>query len=312
MRLKLFRAANMSAAMARVRDELGPEALILGSRRVAEGIEITAALEPPILAPSAPAPLAPFDPLRMSTLAYHGVPESIARSLEGDVLSTALERCFGFQDLPISTGLPPVLFVGPPGAGKTLTVARLATRLVMAGASPLVITADGKRAGATEQLAAFTRLLGIRLTVADHPVSLSRCLCGRENGAPVLIDAFGGNPFDSAQIAELSALATAAGATIALVLPAGLDPAEAVDLALAFAEMGASLLVATRLDHARRLGGLLAAANASQLPFTEAGIGSGAADGLVPLTSDFLAERLLPAPSIPVDPFPGRAIQSGT
>ena len=46
MRLKLFRAPAMAAAMAQVRAELGPDALILGTRRVAGGVEITAALEP--------------------------------------------------------------------------------------------------------------------------------------------------------------------------------------------------------------------------------------------------------------------------
>ena len=78
-----------------------------------------------------------------------------------------------------------------------------------------------------------------------------------------------------------------------MVLPGGMDPAEAADLAAAYAAAGASQLVATRLDLARRLGGILAAAAAGRLALTEAGIGAGAADGLVPLTPTFLAERLL-------------------
>ena len=39
---------------------------------------------------------------------------------------------------------------------------------------PLVITTDGKRAGAAEELAAFTRILGIPLLIANHPVGLER------------------------------------------------------------------------------------------------------------------------------------------
>ncbi len=61
---------------------------------------------------------------------------------------------------------------------------------------------------------------------------------------------------------------------------------------------GAGLLVATRLDLARRLGGVLAAADAG-LAIAEAGIGPGAADGLVPLTPELLARRLQ---SMPTDP----------
>ena len=80
---------------------------------------------------------------------------------------------------------------------------------------------------------------------------------------------------------------------VVLVLPGGLDPAEAADLGLAYAAHHAEFLVATRLDVSRRLGGVLAAAAAAQLPLAEAGIGPGAADGLVPLTPDFLAARLL-------------------
>jgi len=46
MRLRLFRAATTPDALARVRKELGPDALILSTRRVTDGVEITAALEP--------------------------------------------------------------------------------------------------------------------------------------------------------------------------------------------------------------------------------------------------------------------------
>ena len=157
----------------------------------------------------------------------------------------------------------------------------------------MVITADGKRAGATEQLAAFTRLLGIDLIVASHPVTLGRALARRQDAAPVIIDSPGCDPFDPAQTEELDTLASAAAARIVLVLPGGLDPAEAADIAAAFATAGASHLVATRLDLTRRLGGILAASAAGRLALTEAGIGPGAADGLVPLTPSFLAERLL-------------------
>ena len=163
-----------------------------------------------------------------------------------------------FAALPF--GESPLLLVGPPGAGKTLTVARLATRLVMAGIAPMVITADGKRAGATEQLAAFTRLLGISLhrrQPSGHPRPRPD---PSPDGAPVLIDTPGCDPFDPAQMEELTGARRDRRAAMVLVLPAGLDPAEAADLAQAFAASGARLLVATRLDLARRLGGMLAAA----------------------------------------------------
>ncbi|MGE4044429.1 MAG: GTP-binding protein [Acetobacteraceae bacterium] len=289
MRLKLFRAATTVEAMARIRTELGDDALILGSRRVDGGVELTAALEVPEPPPSPP----PVDPARQELLTYHAIPSGLHSVLEQGALDSALSRALSFTNLPLAPGEQPLLLTGPPGAGKTLTAARLATRLVLGGGSPMIVTADGKRAGAAEQLAAFTKLLGLTLVAASHPVTLSRALTRRQDCAPVLIDAPGIDPFDAAQADELRAMATSANAAVALVLPAGLDPAEAADLAVAFAETGASLLIVTRLDLVRRLGGLFAAATAARLPLTEGGIGPGAADGMTPLTPQALAARLM-------------------
>ena len=305
MRLKLYRAASVAEAMHSIREELGVEALILSTRRIADGVEVTAALEAEPSGDGAPPVSADFAanaaPIlaRSTALAWHGVPQALAERLQRGPLAAALAANFGFTRVSLETGSPPLLVVGAPGAGKTLTIARLATRLVMNGASPMVITTDGRRAGAAEQLAAFTRLLGISLIVAGHPVTLARALARRRDGAPVLIDAPGTDAFDPAHRAEMSALAATADATVALVVPAGHDPGEAADAAQAYGEIGTTLLIATRLDLARRLGGVLASAHAGGLSLAEAGIGPGAADGLVPMTAAFLAERLtVPRPSV--------------
>ena len=285
MRLKLFRAAGMAEAIAQVRTELGADALILNSRRVSGGVEITAAVEPlsePVL----------LEPDRLAALAWHGVPLGLNSALLQGDLEVAFAHVLRFGPLPLNPHERPVMLTGPPGAGKTLTTARLATRLVMSGIAPTVITTDGKRAGATEQLAAFTRLLNVPLLVASNPGSLTRALTQRRDGAPALIDTAGSDPREADQAEELKGLATAANAHVALVLPAGLDPGESADLAVAHAECGATYLVATRLDLTRRLGGVIAAAAASHLLLAEAGIGPGAADGLVPFTPAILAARL--------------------
>lgn len=305
MRLKLYRAPAMADAMRQVRAELGAEALILSTRRVGDGVEVTAGLdapEPPPVTVVAPlqtaAAVPPAQQRRAQALGFHGVPAALSRTLSAGPLAFALSAALRFERLALDSGAAPLLLVGPPGAGKTLTCARLATRLVMGGARPMVVTADGRRAGATEQLAAFTRLLGLHLLVASQPASLARALARRQDGEPVLIDAPGVDGFDPAQRAEMAALAAAAGAEMALVLPAGHDAAESAELAGAFAESGAARLVATKLDTTRRLGGVLAAA-AAGLSLAEAGIGPGAADGLVPMTPELLADRLSQIPLRP-------------
>ena len=321
----------MAEAMRHVRTELGADAMILSSRRVADGVEITAGLEaddtppPPLQArpatpqpaptplahaplahaprAAAPAPPPPPPSPQASALAFHGASAALRRKLAGGPLPFAVAAAVRFAPLPLAAGDAPLLLSGPPGAGKTLSVVRLATRLVMAGTKPLVVTTDGQRAGATEQLAAFTRVLGLKLLVASSPAALLRALAHREDGAPVLVDSTGSDLFDPAQAEALAALAGAIGARIALVLPAGLDPAEAADIAAAHVALGCNLLLATKLDAARRIGSVLAAAEAG-CALAEAGIGAGAADGMVPFTPDLLARRLMQVPRSAAHPAP--------
>ena len=279
--IQLFRGADMGAAMAQVRQALGPDAMIVMTRRVGDEIEVTAALDPPEERADVE-----------HDLAWHGVPDALIQRLNGP-LEPALAAALRWAPLD---GSGAVLLVGPPGAGKTLTAARLATRMVLAGITPTVITADDRRAGAAEQLAAFTRLLDLPLVVAGTPRLIARAIArsnaggnaGGSAGAPVLIDTPGTNPWtDRALITDLAA---AASARIVLVLPAGLDGQEAAELAEGYASLGAVAMIATRLDITRRHGSVLWAAQ--HLALAEAGVGPGAADGLVPFTPLLLCSIL--------------------
>jgi flagellar biosynthesis protein FlhF len=291
IRLKLYRAPRMAEAMARGRAELGEDALILASRQVGDGVEVTATPEPENEFPS-PLPPTP-DPSSCAALTFHGVPAPLHAALGRGDLAAALGSEFEFASLRLTAADPLLLLVGPPGAGKTLTVAKLAARLVMCGSAPIVITTDGRKAGANEQLAAFTGLPKLDRVVADHPLGLVRALSRRPGNAAVLIDAPGLDPYDPAQGAEPRALIAVANATIALVLQSGLDCAEAADRARAHAELCATLTIAAKLDLARRLGSMLSAASVGRLALTEAGVGPGVADGLTRFTRAELAARLL-------------------
>ena len=274
--------------MAECRLALGPDALILSTRRTASGVEVTAALEP---AEEPPPPPPPAAPAASDPLARHNLPSALrARMGTGGV--GALAAALRFAALPDAAARPLAL-VGPPGAGKTLTCAKIATRLVLRGAMPLVVTADSQRAGAMEQIAAFTRVLGAPLAMAGTGAQLAQALARRGRGQPMLLDTAGCDPFDPAQAEQLLALLRVTEAAPLLILPAGLDPEEAAETARAFAALGARHLLPTRLDGARRLGGVLSAAFAGPLALTEAGTGLGAADGLTPLTPDWLSARLI-------------------
>ena len=246
----------MNAAMAQLRAALGDDAVLLQTRQGRHGVEITAAAgeaeddEPWMVEPE--------------------------RRSEAPLLA------------PLPDG--PLVLVGTPGAGKTLTCVKLATRHVLAGRPPLVVTTDAERAGAVEQLAAFARVLGLVFAVATTRAALVKAVGRAAPGQAVLIDTAGCNPFDPAAARGLMSLIEGLGQGV-LVQPAGLCPEEAREEARAFLAMGVRHLLPTRLDVARRIGGTLAAARAG-LALTEGASGSDPASGLAPITAEWLEGRV--------------------
>ena len=295
MKVRLFNGPDLASAVGAGRRAVGADALIIETRHVDKGVEILAALEAdgreveplelPLIADA-------YLDERRRKLTWHGVSEELAARLTERDLAQALSRRVAFGGLAQARHGPPFFFAGQPGAGKTLSLVKVATRLVLSGETPLVISTDGQKAGATEQLAAMTRVLGLTLVVADQVGTLRRALAMRAGGAPVLIDGAGTAGQGQADDEARSALVDAAEAELILVVPAGLDPAETVDIASYHAAMGAKRMIATRLDVARRIGGIIEAAWRSRLLLTEAGVGPGVVDGLEPLTATVLAGRL--------------------
>ncbi|MGH7042592.1 MAG: hypothetical protein ACREFY_10735, partial [Acetobacteraceae bacterium] len=98
--------------MAQIRAELGPDALILATRPVADGVEVTAALEPAEAIPPSPP-----DPARAAALAWHGVPDPLRTALAAGPLEQALAATLRFASLDVAATAAPLLLIGPPGAG---------------------------------------------------------------------------------------------------------------------------------------------------------------------------------------------------
>jgi flagellar biosynthesis protein FlhF len=80
-----------------------------------------------------------------------------------------------------------------------------------------------------------------------------------------------------------------------LVLPAGSDADEAREITSAFARLGVRWLHVTRLDMARRLGGVLAAGDVTGICLADAANSSKIADGFIPMTAHVLSQLLMPA-----------------
>lgn len=237
----------------------------------------------------------------------HGVPEDILEQIIScasilgideprPALLSAIETLFKFSPLSAAPSRTPTMMIGAPGSGKTLAAAKMAARSSMNGLNVAVITTDTERAGGFEQLEAFTRLMEIDLKVAKSPTGLKEVLLETRTFDQVIIDTAGTNPFDTESVKNLARMIGAAEMEPVLVMPANTNADEAGEIAQIFATIGAQRLLPTRVDVARRLGSLLAAAYQGGLAFAEVSATAKVADGLSQLTSKRLTQLLMPLP----------------
>jgi flagellar biosynthesis protein FlhF len=362
MKIKRYTAVSMRAALAQVRAEQGPDAVILSSRRGEDGIEVIAAVDydEALFADAnrqRPAPIIAASPIIATSQAFAPQPVPVAapvaskatrtatpapapaaapataqraaqRSAAPDMGYGAMQR--ELQDLRrvVETGLagmtwsdkrlreplqarvleelsamdiaPDVALalaaltprrtslenpshiplallakhlpivndptcvsggitavVGPTGAGKTTTIAKLAARWCMQHGSEdlALVSTDGYRIGAREQLMTYARILGAPMHAANGAQELLRVLERLKSKKLILIDTAGMGPRDERLTEQLSALKYgASGARVLLALPAQAEGQALDEIVCAFVRVKPAACILTKVDEAASLG----------------------------------------------------------
>ena len=311
----------MKEALRAVREELGPDALILSTRVVAAPgmkgwfgsrvVELTAVAERPALSDGRHADVAPDarQPQRdadrsggeiAARLQAAGLDESLARDVAGALparrrrgaTADLIRRILADQLTPLTAPeddyAPIEVFVGPPGVGKTTTIAKLAAQeRARNGRRLALMSADGFRVGAVEQLRLYADILGSPLTVARTPAELETALEGAKR--PLLLDTAGRSPSDDVSREMLRVLKGRRGVRTHVVLAAGTPPATARRVLDRFEDARPSRVVITKLDEAESLGPLVAVLRERELPVSYLGTGQRVPEDLQRATAPAIA-----------------------
>ncbi len=334
MRLRTYFAETLSQALQQIRKDMGADAIIVSSIKEGHGVRVTAAVEMEMAQPAASSSVTVtsntslVNPVEtVNTLCrwfdqHHVSSESADLlaakvSMVGDsVLAQGVAATLGalFPTVPL---LPHVeahnptrlVLIGTPGAGKSVAAAKLASEYLVAGNKNVkIISTDAVKSGADRQLAAYAEALNIPFGVYEKCQDVQKALGESPPDQIVIVDTPGISPYADDDITHLQQTLDVVQGRAIQVLPAGMDPYEASDTSGFLYDLGAQILIHTRVDTVRRLAGLLHMLASHPLIPMAFGMGPELGDRLRPATGEMLAQILQEKLSI-VSPRQGRSRQ---
>jgi flagellar biosynthesis protein FlhF len=358
MRIKSFYAGTVEAAVALARRELGPEAMLVQSRKSAAEArhlgeyEVVCAVmqdvEPATAAPpaaqetrlslelselrkqlevmgkaitrsawsgprwSSACPAMSQLHARLMAADIHGklaneILEAVyERSSEApvesgwleDAVAAELQSRIAVDPAGLRPGIPPegpriVALVGPPGAGKTTTLVKLAVRYGLAArCSTQLLSIDDRVAGA-DQLRSLAMILGTGFQALETVGALAQALEEHRGKGLILLDTPGYGARDMDQAADLAGwLSSRPDISTHLVLTATLKSADGERMAERFAIFRPGSLLFTRVDETDAFGTAFSLGVRLRKPLSFLGTGQQIPEDLEPATRERILDLL--------------------
>ncbi|MFZ4541059.1 MAG: hypothetical protein ACOYNL_04510 [Rickettsiales bacterium] len=244
---------------------------------------------------------------------YHSVPTALVQRLLNtlyrlqlrpdsaievaqNALADALTENVPFHPIATATRNAPgkaMMLVGPHGAGKTSTIAKLATELTLQKQALVLVSTDLERMGGTDSLQKLSSILTCDFHICESRAQLKNLLPTYQNKAWVLIDSTGANIYEFSQMKALGELASLQGVEPVLTCPAGMDADEAQEMVGVFDFLNIERMIVTRLDAVRRLKSVFAVLTTGAYSLSNMTNSASPADSCQPLSPIALSRLML-------------------
>ncbi len=287
LQVKEFRQPTVRDAFQAIREEFGPSAVVLESGLVSargwrgwvgmrevrvtaqapEGWEADTERRPAVperRQTDTPAPssslaarlaAAGIDPALADSVAA-GVPVKQQRNLTADGVRQHLATYLTPHAAGAEAFARVEVFVGPPGVGKTTTIAKIAAQEKVRRKRALgVVAADAFRAGAVEQLRTYAAIIGAPFRTARTIDDMDQAIAASRQ--TLLVDTAGRSPKDDDVRDLRRMLGRREGVRTHLVIPADTSVPSARRIVERFADTQPDRVVVSRLDEAESPAALL-------------------------------------------------------
>ncbi len=217
-------------------------------------------------------------------------------SLEGAVTAEIEQRILATDTLAAVHAPPGVALAGPPGAGKTTMLAKLAVACGLTTRRPLTfVSMDDFRVAGADQLRSYAAILGAGFQALDSVSALAQALDEYRGKRLVLIDTPGYGPRDLDRAADLARfLSNRPDVATHLVLTASMKSADLTLVAERFGIFHPSSLLFTRLDETACFGTAFSLSVRMGIPISFLGTGQEIPDDLVPATKERILDMVWP------------------
>jgi flagellar biosynthesis protein FlhF len=221
-----------------------------------------------------------------------------AGGLEGALTAEIEQRILVNGALATANGPAAVALAGPPGAGKTTMLAKLAVTCCLAARRPLVLVSmDDFRVAGADQLRSYAAILGAGFQALDNVGALAQALDEHRGKRLVLIDTPGYGPRDMDRATDLARfLAARPDVSTHLVLTASMKSADLIHVAERFEIFRPSSLLFTRLDETASFGTAFSLSVGQGKPISFLGTGQEIPDDVAPATKERVLSLLWPQP----------------
>lgn len=345
--MKKFRGRSSTEALAKVKKELGPAALIVETKRLADGLfEVTAALDredfgrttaspgarPELDAPRIIEEMREIKELLFSITGKRGDEAEAYRALKRQMTANGHDMALTLKLLASasqksseksrkvgvqSTNLRALVrgeiggkirvkdpmsdsriisFIGPTGAGKTTTIAKLAAVTALKKTKKVaLLTMDNRRVGAPEQLLRYGRIIGVPVGVGATKADISAFIKTYSHYRFIFIDTPGTDMTSLDYIRELQGLKSVnPELKFNLVLSVRERDEYLYGCLRGFQTLPVDAITFTKLDGSSSFGQMLAVSARAGSPISYLGTGQKVPGDLMPATVKSLLDYLMP------------------